>query len=128
MLDGAEGITWSDANLTETGQNQAKEVYELWKLLLPKGIPPPETYYVSPLTRTIETADLSFKGLGLPKDKPYRPVVKEVCGLLTGRKENSVLIDTATTRSNRSPHLRSAKHRVPHSQELPTHTPRTALF
>lgn len=78
MLDGADGITWSDANLTEAGQGQAKDVHALWKELLPKGIPPPETYYVSPLTRTIETADLSFKGLELPKDKPYSPYIKEV--------------------------------------------------
>lgn len=78
MLDGADGITWSDAVLTELGQGQAKDVHVLWEQLLPKGIPPPETYYVSPLTRTIETADLSFKGLDLPHDKPYRPYIKEV--------------------------------------------------
>ena len=78
MLDGADGITWSDAVLTEVGQGQAKDVHGLWQELLPKGIPPPETYYVSPLTRTIETADLSFKGLDLPDDKPYRPYIKEV--------------------------------------------------
>lgn len=78
MLDGADGITWADANLTEVGEGQAKEVNELWKSLLPKGIPVPETYYVSPLTRTLETADLTFKGLDLPKDRPYNPLVKEV--------------------------------------------------
>lgn len=78
MLDGADGITWSDAVLTEVGQGQAKDVNGLWAKLLPKGIPRPETYYVSPLTRTIQTADLSFKGLELPHDKPYRPYIKEV--------------------------------------------------
>jgi broad specificity phosphatase PhoE len=41
---------------------------------LQHGIPVPETYYVSPLTRTIETADLTFKGL----DLPYRPYIKEL--------------------------------------------------
>ena len=78
LLDGADGITWSDANLTEVGQGQAKDVHELWKSLLPNGIPAPETYYVSPLTRAIETADLSFQGLELPEDKPYDPIGKEV--------------------------------------------------
>lgn len=78
MLDGKDGIVWSDAVLTEVGQNQAKDVNGLWQRILPQGIPPPETYYVSPLTRTIETADLSFKGLDLPHDKPYRPYIKEV--------------------------------------------------
>jgi broad specificity phosphatase PhoE len=78
MLDGADGITWSDALLTEVGQGQAKAVHGLWKELLPMGIPSPEAFYVSPLTRTIETADLTFEGLGLPQDKPYRPYIKEV--------------------------------------------------
>ena len=78
MLEGKDGIVWSDAVLTEVGQNQAKDVNGLWQRVLPQGIPPPETYYVSPLTRTIETADLSYKGLDLPQDKPYRPYIKEV--------------------------------------------------
>ncbi|KAF2871642.1 phosphoglycerate mutase [Massariosphaeria phaeospora] len=78
MLDGADGMTWSDAKLTPTGQQQAKDVHALWQRLLPSGIPAPETYYVSPLTRTLETADLSFAGLDLPADKPYKPIVKEL--------------------------------------------------
>lgn len=39
----------------------------------------PETYYVSPLTRTIETADLSFQGLHLPRGSEYKPYVVELC-------------------------------------------------
>lgn len=78
MLDGADGIVWSDAVLTDVGQGQARDVNGLWKEQLRKGMPAPETYYVSPLTRTMETADLSFKGLELPQDKPYRPYIKEV--------------------------------------------------
>ena len=81
MLEGADGMIWADAHLTEVGQGQAKDVHKLWSSLLPEGIPPPETYYVSPLTRTIETADLSFKGLALPEDKPYDPIGKEVWAL-----------------------------------------------
>lgn len=77
-LDGADGIRWADALLTSTGQEQAKDVRALWKEQLPRGIPPPETYYVSPLTRTIETADLSFQELDLPKTKPYKPLIKEL--------------------------------------------------
>ncbi|KAF2119226.1 histidine phosphatase superfamily [Lophiotrema nucula] len=78
LLEGADGITWSDANLTAIGQGQAKDVHELWKTQLSRGIPSPETYYTSPLTRTIETADLSFKGLELPEDRPYEPIGKEL--------------------------------------------------
>jgi broad specificity phosphatase PhoE len=51
-LDGADGMTWADAKLTRLGQQQARDVNKLWKEQLLKGIPPPETYYVSPLTRT----------------------------------------------------------------------------
>ncbi|ORY14056.1 histidine phosphatase superfamily [Clohesyomyces aquaticus] len=78
LLDGADGITWSDANLTGVGTSQAQDVNDLWKEMLPKGIPAPETYYVSPLTRTIETADVSFKDLELPHDRPYKPLIKEL--------------------------------------------------
>jgi broad specificity phosphatase PhoE len=73
-------MVWADANLTSVGEGQAQDVHELWKSLLPKGIPAPETYYVSPLTRTIETADITFRGLELPKDRPYDPLAKEVRG------------------------------------------------
>lgn len=78
MLDGADGITWFDANLTGIGQGQALDVHELWQSTLPNGIPAPETYYVSPMTRAIETADLTFNGLSLPENGKYKPIVKEV--------------------------------------------------
>ncbi|KAF2203175.1 phosphoglycerate mutase family protein [Delitschia confertaspora ATCC 74209] len=80
-LDGADGLTWADANLTELGMGQAAEVHELWESLLLKeggGIPTPETYYVSPLSRAIETADITFEGLKLPKHQAYKPIVKEL--------------------------------------------------
>jgi broad specificity phosphatase PhoE len=77
-LNGSDNIIWADANLTSTGQQQALDVNALWKQQLPNGIPVPETYYVSPLTRTIETADLTFNGLDLPQDKAYRPYIKEL--------------------------------------------------
>jgi broad specificity phosphatase PhoE len=77
-LDGFDNITWADATLTSTGQDQAKDVATVWKQQIPLGIPLPESYYVSPLTRTIETADLSFSTLDLPQDKPYKPLIKEL--------------------------------------------------
>ncbi|KAI4666536.1 uncharacterized protein J4E79_002575 [Alternaria viburni] len=77
-LDGFDGITWADANLTTVGQDQALAVNKLWAEQLPLGIPPPQTYYVSPLTRTIETANLSFKSLPLPSSHPYKPFIKEL--------------------------------------------------
>lgn len=82
-LDGADGLVWADAHLTPTGEQQARDVNTLWKEQLPHGIPPPDTYYVSPLTRTIETADLTFQGLALPY-KPYiKELVREALGIHT---------------------------------------------
>jgi broad specificity phosphatase PhoE len=78
LLDGYGGMQWSDALLTDLGKEQARDVNALWGELLPKGIPPPETFYVSPLTRAIETADITFNGLDLPEDRQYKPVVKEL--------------------------------------------------
>jgi broad specificity phosphatase PhoE len=84
-LDGFDSITWADANLTTLGQQQALDVNTLWKEQLPRGIPVPETYYVSPLTRTIETADLTFGGIdGLTNYKPYiKELMREALGVHT---------------------------------------------
>ncbi|KAF2623883.1 phosphoglycerate mutase-like protein [Macroventuria anomochaeta] len=78
FLDGYDNLTWSDALLTPVGQQQARDVNTLWKEQLQYGMPAPETYYVSPLTRTIETADLSFQDLELPQGKKYKPYIKEL--------------------------------------------------
>ncbi|KAF2848363.1 phosphoglycerate mutase-like protein [Plenodomus tracheiphilus IPT5] len=74
----ADNLTWSDAHLTPLGTQQALSVNELWSHQLPLGLPPPQTYYVSPLTRTIQTADLTFTRLPLPKNAPYKPLIKEL--------------------------------------------------
>jgi broad specificity phosphatase PhoE len=96
-LDGFDSITWADANLTTLGQQQALAANLLWKQQIPHGIPVPETYYVSPLTRTVETADLTFKGIdGLTNYKPY---IKELCREALG-------IHTCDRRSTKS-HLES---------------------
>lgn len=52
---------------------------KLWKESVGEGIPSPDTFYVSPLTRTIETADLSFEGVPFADGKAYKPLIKEVC-------------------------------------------------
>lgn len=77
-LDGYDGITWADAHLTPTGEQQAREVHALWEEQLRHGMPTPDTFYVSPLTRTLQTADLSFKNLDWPREKAYQPYVKEL--------------------------------------------------
>jgi broad specificity phosphatase PhoE len=71
-------MSWADALLTPTGRQQALDANSLWKEQIPNGIPVPETYYVSPMTRTIETADLTFTGLDLLSGKEYKPYIKEL--------------------------------------------------
>jgi broad specificity phosphatase PhoE len=107
VLDGADGITWSDAHLTGLGQDQAKNVHDLWRKLLAKGIPPPERYYVSPLTRTIETADLSFKELALGDDRSYKPQIKEVRVRVGEGGSQRLTIGAVVERSAWCAHLRS---------------------
>ena len=94
-LDGVPPLTWSDAHLTPTGEQQALAAHTLWSQQLPHGLPAPETYYVSPLTRTIRTADLTFSALPLPPAYPYRPLIKELLREALG-------VHTCDRRSTRS--------------------------
>jgi broad specificity phosphatase PhoE len=41
-------------------------------------ITPPESYYTSPLSRCLSTANLTFFGLDLPRKHPFVPTVKEL--------------------------------------------------
>jgi broad specificity phosphatase PhoE len=100
-LPGLDNITWFDAHLTDIGRQQALDVNELWKQQLPRGIPVPETFYVSPLTRTIQTADLTFGGLEGMGYVPYiKELVREALGVHTCDKRS-----TKSHIENAFPHL-----------------------
>lgn len=72
-------MTWADAELTDTGIQQAETANNFWRSALNNsGISPPETYYVSPLNRCLETARVTFSGLDLPKSQPFIPTIKEL--------------------------------------------------
>ncbi|KAL5121418.1 putative phosphoglycerate mutase pmu1 [Pleosporales sp. CAS-2024a] len=90
-LDGYDGLTWADAHLTPTGRQQALDVQALWKQQIGLGMPPPETFYVSPLTRAVQTADLSFDAW----HRAYQPYLQEGCREALG-------IHTCDRRSTRS--------------------------
>lgn len=79
-LDGAAGIgEWIDAPLTPEGIRQAKDASNFWLKFSERNITAlPQSYYVSPLDRCLATARLTFGPLQLPKDRPYKPVVKEM--------------------------------------------------
>ncbi|OOQ86498.1 phosphoglycerate mutase family protein [Penicillium brasilianum] len=78
LLDGDEYGTWLDAHLTEVGISQAQTAHDTWAQQLETGIPAPQSYYVSPLHRCCQTAQVTFEGLDLPLTSPFQPLVKEL--------------------------------------------------
>jgi broad specificity phosphatase PhoE len=76
LQDGDEDGDWVDARLTEQGRRQAEIAKAAWEQQIDAGIPLPERYYVSPLNRCLETAQITFMGI---LGRPFEPVIKEVC-------------------------------------------------
>ncbi|KAL9602144.1 MAG: hypothetical protein Q9219_002008 [cf. Caloplaca sp. 3 TL-2023] len=77
-LDGNGTVTWADARLTPKGVTQAQTVNSFWASeIKDQKIPTPQSYYTSPLTRCLATANLTFSGLKLPSRHPFVPTVKE---------------------------------------------------
>ncbi|KAJ5735262.1 uncharacterized protein N7483_000387 [Penicillium malachiteum] len=78
LLDGDEYGSWVDAHLTPVGKAQAQTAYDTWATQIQNGIPYPQSYYVSPLHRTCETAQITFQGLDMPLTRQFRPLIKEL--------------------------------------------------
>jgi broad specificity phosphatase PhoE len=71
-LNGDENSTWGpDALLTPTGEGQAHEIAAAWDAQGAAGAPLPTAFYVSPLTRAVDTLTLTFG------DRASAPVVLE---------------------------------------------------
>ena len=78
LQDGNSTVTWADAQLTPLGVDQALAAHHFWiSEIETQKIPTPQSYYTSPLTRCLQTANLTFSGLPLPRDHPFIPEVKE---------------------------------------------------
>lgn len=89
-------IVWNDAHLTPVGAGQATRAHDAWAAqLATQKQPAPQRYYVSPLTRCLQTAKLTFGGLSLPAEAPFRPTVKE-------RLREDVSTHTCDRRSTKS--------------------------
>jgi broad specificity phosphatase PhoE len=87
-------VHWADAHLTSIGQTQAAEAHDTWvKTIKEQGIQSPESFYVSPLDRAIETCDITFDGIS--DFKGVKRTVKEML-----REGNGV--HTCDRRSTRS--------------------------
>ncbi|KAB8301075.1 hypothetical protein EYC80_002992 [Monilinia laxa] len=79
-LDGDANSTWADSQLAPTGVAQALIANNFWEdLITTQKISPPQSYYVSPLTRCLETCSLTFSNLSIPTTSPpFIPTIKEL--------------------------------------------------
>lgn len=79
-LNGNTTTTWYDATLTETGKAQALLAHNYWQAQInTQHIHTPDKYYVSPLTRTLQTANLTFSALHFPPHSAaFAPLIKEL--------------------------------------------------
>ncbi|KAH9835991.1 GPI anchored protein [Teratosphaeria destructans] len=78
-LNGNGTVVWEDATLTPNGVAQAQVAHDFWQHeISTQHIPYPQSYYTSPLTRCLQTANITFSGLALPHYYPFIPTVKEL--------------------------------------------------
>lgn len=77
IRDGNSSVVWADASLSPLGVKQAQAVQRFWAAQIAgQRTPAPQRYYTSPLTRCLQTANLTFGGLALTD--PFVPEVKEL--------------------------------------------------
>lgn len=78
-LDGNSTATWADAHLDAAGVAQAIVANNFWAHEMEtQKIQPPQSYYVSPLTRCLQTANYTYSNLSLPAYYPFIPTIKEL--------------------------------------------------
>jgi broad specificity phosphatase PhoE len=79
LLDGNATATWADADLTPAGIAQAQTAHDFWASRIAREeMHTPDAYFVSPLTRALRTANITFSALDLPKNAAaFRPLVME---------------------------------------------------
>lgn len=79
LQPGNATTNWTDARLTPSGVSQARIAHDFWAHeIATQKIPVPQSYYVSPLTRCLSTAQITFANLSLPREYPFVPTVKEL--------------------------------------------------
>lgn len=65
----------ADPRLTAIGEDQARSAHAAWEREMLRGVPIPQKYYCSPLTRAILTLELTFFNV-LPVN--IKPIIMEV--------------------------------------------------
>ena len=78
-LDGDGELYWVDAHLTRIGKQQASDNHAFLRHQFETAkMPAPETYYVSPLYRCLQTIQLTYFGPDVPEARRSKPLVKEL--------------------------------------------------
>lgn len=96
--DEANIVQWADAHLDPKGITQAQKAADYWLSRIQlQNIPPPQSYYTSPLYRCLQTSNITFSTLPLPKSRPFKPLVKEllregISGHTCDRRSNRTFI------------------------------------
>jgi broad specificity phosphatase PhoE len=72
-VPGDDNSTWLDAELTSTGEQQAKDIASIWGS---EDVPPPQSIYSSPLRRCLRTTQLAFSPC-IGADPGITPIIKE---------------------------------------------------
>ncbi|KAH8697300.1 histidine phosphatase superfamily [Talaromyces proteolyticus] len=96
-LTGNGTASWSDAHLTTKGIAQAQVAHDFWQSRFKlQRMHAPDAYFVSPLTRCLQTINTTFSTLALPHGAaPYEPLVLE-------HLRESISIHTCDRRSNKT--------------------------
>ncbi|KAH8808855.1 histidine phosphatase superfamily [Xylogone sp. PMI_703] len=98
IRDGNATVTWADAHIDAAGVAQAQVAANFWaQQIKEQKIHTPDSYYTSPLTRCLETANITFGALDLPDRHPFIPTVKEllregISGHTCDRRSNKTYI------------------------------------
>lgn len=78
-LEGNGTAVWADAHLDSIGIQQAEVASNFWaSQISSRKIPTPQSYYVSPLFRALQTSNITFSQLDLPSEYPFIPTIKEL--------------------------------------------------
>ncbi|KAA1468584.1 phosphoglycerate mutase-like protein [Dentipellis sp. KUC8613] len=78
LLNGDDELVWGpDPRLTSLGEAQARSASAAWANEILRGMPLPQKFYCSPMTRALHTWELTFTGV-LPEGHPT-PIIVENC-------------------------------------------------
>lgn len=98
-------IPAADPRLTPIGEEQARSAHAAWEREILRGLPVPQRFYCSPLTRAIRTLQLTFEGI-LPAD--LKPLILEVMSFMPSCTSTNLILDSELPRTQWCTLLRQA--------------------